>query len=156
VFRLYGRGHGGGRLKANAVSKIVSDVGKAAGVKVYTHPRTGKVKVASAHDLRRMFGERWAARLMPVQLMELMRHKNIETTLRYYVGVNAQRTAQSIWAAFQQQGQASQPTAAPEVVLDASRNKTRNSDPSDQQKTTRPGVIRTHDQGIMSGDEPEE
>jgi hypothetical protein len=23
-------------------------------------------------------------------------------------------------------------------------------------KTTRPGVIRTHDQGIMSGDEPEE
>jgi integrase len=150
VFRLNGRGHGGGRLQANAVSKIVSDIGKAAGVKVYTNPRTGKVKFASAHDLRRTFGERWAARLMPVQLMELMRHKNIETTLRYYVGANAQRTAQSIWAAFQQQGQVSPPTPAPEVVLDASRNKTRNSDPADQQKTTRPGVIRTHDQGIMS------
>jgi integrase len=150
VFRLNGRGHSGGRLQANAVSKTVSDIGKAAGVKVYTNPRTGKVKFASAHDLRRTFGERWAARLMPVQLMELMRHKNIETTLRYYVGANAQRTAQTIWAAFQQQGQASPPAPAPEVVLDASRNKTRNNGPSDQQKTTRPGVIRTHDQGIMS------
>jgi hypothetical protein len=29
-------------------------------------------------------------------------------------------------------------------------NSSRNNDPSDQQKTTRPGVIRTHDQGIMS------
>jgi integrase len=56
VFRLNGRGHGGGRLKANAVSKIVSEIGKAAGVKVYTNPRTGKVKYASAHDLRRTFG----------------------------------------------------------------------------------------------------
>ena len=87
---------------------------------------------------------------MPVQLMELMRHKNIETTLRYYVGANAQRTAQSIWAAFERQGQVSPPAPAAEAIPDASRNKTRNSDPSDQQKTTRPGVIRTHDQGIMS------
>ena len=150
VFRLNGRGHSGGRLQANAVSKIVSDIGKAAGVKVYTNPRTGKVKFASAHDLRRTFGERWAARLMPVQLMELMRHKNIETTLRYYVGANAQRTAQSIWAAFERQGQVSPPAPAAEAIPDASRNKTRNNDPSDQQKTTRPGVIRTHDQGIMS------
>ena len=86
---------------------------------------------------------------MPVQLMELMRHKNIETTLRYYVGANAQRTAQSIWAAFQQQGQVLPPAPAGEVVLEAARNKTRNNDPSDHQKTTRPGVIRTHDQGIM-------
>jgi integrase len=156
MFRLNGRGHGGGRLKSNAVSKTVSDIGKAAGVKVYTSPRTGKVKFASAHDLRRTFGERWASRLMPVQLMELMRHKNIETTMRYYVGANAQRTAQSIWAAYQQQGQGSPPAPAPEVVLDASRNKTRNSDLSDHQNSTRPGVIRTHDQGIMSGEEPEE
>ena len=37
-------------------------------------------KTASAHDLRRAFGERWAARLMPAQLMELMRHETIETT----------------------------------------------------------------------------
>jgi hypothetical protein len=36
------------------------------------------------------------------------------------------------------------------------RNAVRNSDLSDDEQTTRPGVIRTHDQGIMSGDEPEE
>ena len=137
------------------MSKIVSDIGKAAGVKVYTHPRTAKVKFASAHDLRRTFGERWAAQLMPVQLMELMRHKNIETTLRYYVGANAQRTAQSIWAAFQQQqGQASPPNPATEAVEEAARNKKRNSDLRDDQKTTRPGVIRTHDQGIMRTCDP--
>ena len=150
VFRLNGRGHSGGRLQANAVSKIVSDIDKAAGVKVYTNPRTGKVKFTSAHDLRRTFGERWAARLMPVQSMELMRHKNIETTLRYYVGANAQRTAQSIWAAYEQEGQVPPLAPAGEVVLDAARNKMRNSDPSDEQKTTRPGRTRTYDQGIMS------
>ena len=29
-------------------------------------------------------------------------------------------------------------------------NNSRNSDPSNRQKRSRPGVIRTHDQGIMS------
>lgn len=75
------------------VSKIVSAIGKAAGIKVNTDPRTGKVKYASAHDLRRSFGERWAARVMPQILMELMRHESIETTMRYYVGRNAQNVA---------------------------------------------------------------
>ena len=150
VFRLNGRGHGGGRLKSNAVSKTVSDIGKAAGVKVYTHPRTGRVKCASAHDLRRTFGERYSRRLTTVELMELMRHENIETTLRYYVGANAQRTAQSIWAAFQQHGAATPTAPVGEAVLDAARNKMRNSDLSDQQKTTRPGRTRTYDQRIMS------
>ena len=54
-------------------------------------------KTASAHDLRRAFGERWAARLMPAQLMELMRHESIDTTLSYYVGRNAERTAAILW-----------------------------------------------------------
>ena len=150
VFRLNGRGATGGRLKSNQVSKTVSEIGEAAGVKVSTHPKTGKVKYASAHDLRRTFGDRWASRLMPVQLMELMRHKNIETTLRYYVGANAQRTAQTIWAAFQQQGATEPPATPGEPVVEAPRNRTRNSDLHESEKTTRPGVIRTHDQGIMS------
>jgi hypothetical protein len=59
------------------------------------------VKYASAHDLRRAFGERWAARLMPAQLKELMRHESIETTLRFYVGTDAQRTAEAAWAAYE-------------------------------------------------------
>ena len=52
-----------------------------------TQARRGKCQVRqSAHDLRRSFGERWASRLMPQVLKELMRHESIETTLNFYVG----------------------------------------------------------------------
>ena len=61
-------------------------------MKVNTGATSGKVKFASAHDLRR-FGERWASRVMPQVLMELMRHESIETTMKFYVGRNAQTTA---------------------------------------------------------------
>jgi hypothetical protein len=36
---------------------------------------------------------------MPSVLKELMRHANIETTMKYYVGRNAQSTAATLWAA---------------------------------------------------------
>ena len=89
------------------VSRLICKIGKAAGVKVNTStkqdPKTGQskrvVKYASAHDLRRSFGERWSARIMPPDLMVLMRHESIETTLRYYVGRNAQNTASVLWKA---------------------------------------------------------
>jgi integrase len=84
------------RLTSGRVSRLVSAIGKAAGVKV---SRSGKLKFASAHDLRRSFGERWSSRVMPQQLMELMRHESIETTMRYYVGRNAQKTADILWEA---------------------------------------------------------
>jgi integrase len=84
---------------AHHVGKIAAQIGKAAGVKVNTATTTGKVKFASAHDLRRSFGERWASRIMPQQLMELMRHESIETTMKFYVGRNAQATADVLWAA---------------------------------------------------------
>jgi len=102
VFKLTGRRRGRpGPPLPHRVSEIVSEIGEKAGVKVYVDPRNPeKVKYASAHDLRRAFGERWAARLMPAQLMELMRHESIETTLRFYVGTDAQRTADAAWAAF--------------------------------------------------------
>ena len=54
---------------------------------------------ASYHDFRRSFGERWAALNMPPQLMELMRHESIETTLRFYVGQNARKTSAILWDA---------------------------------------------------------
>jgi integrase len=89
------------------VSSLVSKIGKAAGVKVATKTtvdaKTGErvevIKYASAHDLRRSFGERWATRIMPAVLQALMRHESIETTLRYYVGRNAQNTARVLWEA---------------------------------------------------------
>jgi integrase len=85
---------------AEWVGKIVSKIGRKAGVIVRTDPADPKKKkYASAHDLRRSFGDRWAARVMPAVLKELMRHESIETTLRYYVGANAERTAEVCWSA---------------------------------------------------------
>lgn len=78
-------------------SKRASLIGKAAGIVVETDPTTGKVRYAGLHDLRRSFGERWAQRILPQQLMELMRHESIETTLKFYVGQNAQKTAAAIY-----------------------------------------------------------
>lgn len=77
------------------VSAAISAIGEAAGVVV--DAKSGKY--ASAHDLRRSFGERWAMRVMPAVLMQLMRHESIETTMRYYVGQNAQAVAQAVWSA---------------------------------------------------------
>ena len=89
----------GPRLLSHRVGELVSGIGKAAGVKVAADAKTGNVKYASAHDLRRSFGERWAARIMPPDLMILMRHENIDMTMRFYVGRNAQNTAKTLWEA---------------------------------------------------------
>ena len=101
VFKLPGISGRTKELRSKWVGKVVSKIGEAAGVRVHTDPKTGRLKYASAHDLRRAFGERWAARIMPAQLRELMRHESIETTLRYYVGTNAERTADACWDAFE-------------------------------------------------------
>jgi len=84
------------------VGRTISRIGKLAGVKVHTHPTTGKVKYASAHDLRRSFGERWSTRVNTATLMQLMRHECIQTTMRYYVGRNAETTADASWSAYEQ------------------------------------------------------
>lgn len=92
----------GGRPSWNvsSVGHKISDFGEAAKIKVNANRKTGKVKFASAHDLRRSFGARWAARVMPPILQELMRHESIETTMRYYVGKNAERTSDEVWRAY--------------------------------------------------------
>lgn len=54
-------------------------------------------KFASAHDLRRCFGSRWARRIKPATLQLLMRHRSIETTLKYYVGLDADDVADELW-----------------------------------------------------------
>ncbi|HEY3394682.1 MAG TPA: tyrosine-type recombinase/integrase, partial [Lacipirellulaceae bacterium] len=91
-------------LSANrtVVGKRLSAIGKAAGVVVDERIKSGKVvrKFASAHDLRRAFGFRWAMRVMPAVLKELMRHEDIATTMKYYVGQNADAMADAIWSAF--------------------------------------------------------
>ncbi len=94
------------------VSVKVSEFGEAARVKVTDKPAKAtaegepvvKVKWASAHDLRRSFGFRWSRRIMPAELQELMRHADIQTTMQYYVGRNAQSTAEALWAAYRAAG----------------------------------------------------
>jgi len=95
-------GYRGTRPRADWVSKVVAAIGKKAGVVVNVHAHGQKIKYSTVHDLRRSFGERWAGRLLPQQLKELMRHESIETTLRYYVGSDAARAAEQIWRAYEQ------------------------------------------------------
>jgi integrase len=68
-----------------------------ANVKVHIQPVSGKVKYASAHDLRRCFGARWAKRVMPAVLQKLMRHESIETTMTYYVNIDDDELAEEVW-----------------------------------------------------------
>jgi hypothetical protein len=104
VFPLYGRNVGRGKsttarrlLAPHRVSELVSEIGETAGIVVQRDPLDpDRVKYASAHDLRRSFGERWADRVETVILMEMMRHANIQTTLKYYVTRNARRSAEAI------------------------------------------------------------
>jgi integrase len=78
------------------VSRRLSAYGRAAKIRVTPD------KFASAHDLRRAFGVRWAHRVMPPVLQELMRHESIATTMEYYVGRNAEVTADAAYAAHAQ------------------------------------------------------
>jgi len=88
--RVFGVG-----TSSNKVGVTVSSIGKRAGVVV----NKADSKYASAHDLRRAFGTRWASRVKPATLQLLMRHRQIETTMRYYVDQDADEVAEQLWQA---------------------------------------------------------
>jgi integrase len=73
--------------------RCISDIGRHARVVV----NKSEGKFASAHDLRRSFGTRWAMRVKPATLQALMRHQTIETTLKYYVEMDADDIAAELW-----------------------------------------------------------
>jgi len=89
------------------VCRLVSKIGKKAGVVVATVEKRKRVdgklvttaakKFASAHDLRRSFGTRWARRVMPAVLQRLMRHAEIATTMKYYVTMDADAVGDEVW-----------------------------------------------------------
>ena len=58
-------------------------------------------KFASAHDLRRSYGNRWAKLVKPATLQLLMRHRSIETTMKYYVDLDADDIADELWKSYQ-------------------------------------------------------
>ena len=87
------RRHEATKAHNQRVSKTVARIGRRANVVV-----NNKGKCASAHDLRRAFGQRWAAKVMPRILMQLMRHAEISTTMKYYAGQDAEAAADVVWA----------------------------------------------------------
>jgi len=90
VFRL----NGTVSRRVDTVSDWIVAVGKAANVKV--DERGGVDKFASAHDIRRAFGTRWAKIVPASILQQLMRHANIETTMGFYVNITAKDTMEEI------------------------------------------------------------
>jgi integrase len=93
VFRLNQDG-GDIPLDVHHVGQIVTKIGKKA--RVVVNAVDGKT--ASAHDLRRTFGSRWAKRVMPAVLRKLMRHANVQTTMQFYVDLDVDEMADDLWA----------------------------------------------------------
>lgn len=87
-------GYRGNRLTESEVGRMVSEFGRTAGI--ITDEAEGRH--ATCHDLRRSFGTRWASRVMPADLKELMRHDSIETTMKYYVSQNTDALAARLLA----------------------------------------------------------
>lgn len=81
------------------VSKVLSMAGEKANIVVNRDAKSGEVKFASAHDLRRSFGTRWAGQVMPAVLKDLMRHADIQTTMKFYVSASAKATEDILWKA---------------------------------------------------------
>ena len=83
VFSLPGR-RGRPLRTPNRIGDAVSAIATAAGLEI------------SAHDFRRAFGTRWAQRVNPFILQQLMRHKSITTTRAYYVSIDAAEIASQL------------------------------------------------------------
>jgi len=77
--------------RKDTVSKLISDLGRAANIKV--DEQAGTDVFATAHDFRRAFGYRWSRRVTVMVLKELMRHESVSTTEKYYVHIDADNTA---------------------------------------------------------------
>jgi integrase len=100
VFRPAAKRAGAPDPQLHRVGETIALIGELAGVVVDADPRTGALKkYASAHDLRRAFGYRWAKRVIPAVLQRLMRHASIQTTMQYYVDLEAEDVADVVWAA---------------------------------------------------------
>lgn len=84
--------HGNGRYNdPRQAGRVITAIGKAAGVLV------NESKPASAHDLRRSFGQRLADAGVTIRdLQAIMRHRHFGTTERYYLKQNAAEQAQRI------------------------------------------------------------
>lgn len=104
-------------------SRLISRIGEKAGIVVKeTFAESGKKTdhFATAHDLRRSFGARWARKVLPPVLRELMRHSDIKTTLDYYAGRNAESLAESLYSQIEAKNQQGGETATRQTGTDVS------------------------------------
>ena len=84
------------RPRADWVAKVITRIGKRAGVVVDPeNVKTGKpAKFASAHDLRRSCSERLLdAGVPPLEISRVLRHASWETTRRHYAPRDVQKAA---------------------------------------------------------------
>lgn len=87
------------RPQSEWVDKIISRIGKRAGIIVHHGDESIKrdAKYASAHDLRRSCAQRLIdAEVPPVLVQGIMRHASFETTKKHYVAGDVQKDAQSL------------------------------------------------------------
>ena len=81
------------------VGRVNTAIGKQAGVYV------SETKPASAHDLRRSFGQRLAvAGVSPRDLQAIMRHREFSTTQKYYLKDEAAEQAERIFQVWDKSG----------------------------------------------------
>lgn len=88
----------GNPLGFDNVCRAIGDLGQKAGI-VVDHDKQGKPVFATAHDLRRSFGTRWAKRVFPPVLKQLMRHASIATTMKFYVDIDAEEANEALYDA---------------------------------------------------------
>ena len=94
-----GRSSRHGRLDAEWVGKVISRIGKKAGVVVLPADpaKEAKAKFASAHDLRRSCAQRLDDAGVPEDdIMRVMRHRQRETLRRHYAPGTVQKSARRI------------------------------------------------------------
>lgn len=123
VFNPIGRY--GRRVNADSAMRWIARFGKAVNVKTWTSPKSGAVKFVSAHDLRRAFGLRWSSRVMPPVLQQMMRHSSIATTMKYYVGRDAQTASGVIWDAYRKLESSNTLSNSPDFRRNSPRSKRR-------------------------------
>ena len=100
---LFMRGKSGGRYElAETAGKLIAKIGRVANV-ISARDHKGEPVYASAHDLRRSFGTRWASEVEAPVLQQMMRHESIHTTMSYYAHVSASKIGEKINAAYARQ-----------------------------------------------------
>jgi integrase len=108
----YGNARSASRPPLDRQIKTFSAIGREAGVAVSEKtPREPlkkgvkpDLKWASAHDLRRAWCTLWASRVPAPVLLEMARHDNMTTTMKFYRGRNAEASARQAWDAYRAHG----------------------------------------------------